>query len=82
MSKFGLLALFLLLMLHWLNQPFEIDHNDPLIKKYRPSLYKTNPKLNGDTTSLDLPSPIQTTTEKQATALYLPKAMKLVQYNN
>jgi len=77
MYKFGLLAIFLLLILHWLDRPFEIDHNEPKIKKYRPSLYKTP-----DSTSTDSLFPVQTTHEKQATALNLHKAMKLVQYNN
>jgi len=68
MSKFALLAIFLLACISWLYQPFPIDHNDTLIDKYRPSL---NVK---DTTTINPVRKVKTNFDNHATAYHFPKA--------
>ncbi len=67
MSKFAPLAIFLLVCIGWLYQPFPIDHNDALIDKYRPSL------IHKDTTTTNPVRRIKTNFDNHATAYHFPK---------
>lgn len=74
MSKFALLALFLLISYHWIHQPFEINPADDRIDQYRPSIHNEGPTVQADSTFA-----LETSLGKRPTALHFPKAMISIQ---
>ncbi len=73
MSKFALLAVFLMIILSWINQPFKINPTDEMLDKYRPSMNNKVRSVKTDSTYV-----METAHQKKTTAMHIPQAKKLI----